>query len=134
MILTSYACVVVAVAAYLRRSPEDRSVRMRTRMRVLAAALGIGLASIGVLLLPRQTAFAGTALALMLVVGGLTYAWGVVRWSAPGAAWVRRTGWGFIAASLALPSTLTLLLPLACLLLPTLRDPQPHQLPLGLRS
>ena len=131
MILVSYACLIVAVAAYARRLPGDRSVHIGGTARLLAAVLGIGLGSIGALLLPRQTAFLGTAIALMLVVGSLTYAWGVVRWSAPGATRLRRLGWALVAGSLTFPSTLTLLLPVSCLLLPTLREPRPRQLPLG---
>jgi hypothetical protein len=42
MILVSYACLVVAVTAYLRRSPAEGYVHVGTPVRVLAAVVGSG--------------------------------------------------------------------------------------------
>jgi hypothetical protein len=58
---------------------------------------------------------------LVLAAGGAVYAAGTVLWRGVPALRLRQAGWGLIVAALAFPSTLTLVLPAALLLLVTLQ-------------
>jgi hypothetical protein len=63
----------------------------------------------------------------MLAFGGIVYVWGLVRWRALDGVVLRRTGWLLVVAALTFPTTLTLLLPIGCLLVLTLRSAsEPH--------
>lgn len=124
MILSAYACLLIGGAVFLRNAAVDVSGRSAMPVRILAILGGLGFAALGAGLLDQgDRTGPGRALATMLIVGGITYDWGVVRWQARGGLAVRRAGWLLVVAVLAVPTTLTLLLPIACLLLPTLHEP-----------
>lgn len=129
MILFAYACLIIAVTAYLRGSVYPIPQRFESLARVLGAVLGAGFASIGFLLLANDGGtVVGTTLLLLLAFGGIVYASGLVRWRAPAGFLLRRAGWFLVVAALAFPTTLTLLMPLASLLVLTLRStPEPHR-------
>jgi hypothetical protein len=123
--LLAYACLLIGAVVFVRNSAVDISGRAEVPVRVLAIGAGLGFGALGAFLLEGADGTGpGRVLSAMLVIGGMTYVWGVVRWRASGGLTVRRAGWLLVVAALALPSTLTLLLPLACLLLPTLREPE----------
>jgi len=128
MILVAYACLLIGTVVFVRNAAVDISGRVTTPVRVLAVAAGLGFAALGVVLLAHgvghgEGTTVGVVLAALLGAGGITYAWGVVRWQARGGLAVRRAGWLLVGAALVFPTTATLLLPIACLLLPTLRGP-----------
>lgn len=129
MILFAYACLIIAVTAYVRGSIYPIPQRFELVARVLGAVAGVGFASIGLLLLGNEEATVmGTTSLLLLAFGGLVYASGLVPWRTPAGLAVRRAGWFLVVAALALPSTLTLLMPVASLLVLTLRSvPEPHR-------
>lgn len=129
MILFAYACLIIAVTAYLRGSIYPIPQRFESLARALGALAGAGFASIGFLLLGNDGAtVVGTSLLLLLAFGGIVYASGLVRWRASDGFVLRRAGWFLVVAALAFPSTLTLLMPVASLLVLTLRSmPEPHR-------
>lgn len=130
MILFAYACLIIAVTAYLRGSIYPIPQRFELLARVLGATAGAGFASIGLLLLGNDdgATVVGTTLLLLLAFGGIVYASGLVCWRAPGGLLLRRAGWFLVVAALAFPTTLTLLMPVASLLVLTLRwRPEPHR-------
>jgi hypothetical protein len=130
MILIAYACLIIAVTAYVRGFTGPVPKPVQTLARVLGALAGVGFASIGFLLLGNgPPGVVGATLLFMLVFGAVTYVWGLLRWRAPDGFVLRRTGWLLVVAALTFPTTLTLLLPIACLLMPTLRStPESHTL------
>lgn len=122
MIFVGYGCLIIAVAAYVRGSIPPIPGRYEAPVRVLGAVTGVALTSIGLLLLGNDGATTpGNISLLLLVFGGVLYAWGLVRWRTPDGLGSRRVGWTLVVAALAVPSTLTLLLPVASLLVLTLR-------------
>jgi hypothetical protein len=128
MILMAYACLIIAVTAYVRGFMGPVLQRVQTLARVLGALAAIGFASVGLLLLGNGApGVVGASLLFMLVFGAVMYVWGLLRWHASDGFVLRHTGWLLLVAALAFPTTLTLLLPIACLLVPTLRStPEPH--------
>lgn len=128
MILVGYVCLIIAVTAYLRGSIDPIPRRYEIPARVLGVVAGIGFTSIGLLLLGNEGATTlGNIALLLLVFGGVVYAWGLVRWRTPDGLLSRRVGWVLLVAALSVPSTLTLLMPLASLLVLTLRStPEPR--------
>lgn len=81
MIFAAYACLIIAVTAYLRGSIDPIPRRYEFPARVLGVVAGIGFASIGLLLLGNEGATTlGNIALLLLVFGGVLYAWGLVRW------------------------------------------------------
>src|SRR5436190_1647376 len=67
------------------------------------------------------------ALAVLLValtLGALVYLFGIGVWRGRAAQVCRVAGWGAMAAALAVPSTLSLALPLLVVLAPTLAPPR----------
>lgn len=122
MIFFAYACLIVAVTKYLRGSIDPIPPRFESPARVLGVVAGAGFAATGFLLLGNDEAtFLGTTSLVLLAAGGIVYASGVARWRGPAAVGLRLAGWFLVVAALAIPSTLTLLLPLASLLVLTLR-------------
>lgn len=121
MVLLAYVCLIIAVSAYVRGSTYAIPRRFELLARVLGAVAGVGFAAIGFLLLGNDEATVlGKTVLLLLAFGGLAYASGLVRWRAPAGSALRRGGWFLVVAALAVPTTLTLLMPLACLLVLTL--------------
>ena len=129
MVILAYACLFIAVTAYLRGSIEPIPHRFELLARVLGAVAGVGFASIGFLLLGNDHATVlGRTLLLLLASGGIVYALGLVRGRTPVGFALRQSGWVLVVAALAVPTTLTLLMPLACLLVLTLRStPDPRR-------
>lgn len=128
MIFVGYACLVISVTAYVRGSIDPIPRHYELPARVLGVVAGIGFASIGLLLLGNEGATTlGNIALLLLVFGGVLYAWGLVRWRTSDGLVSRRVGWILVVAALAVPSTLTLLMPVASLLVLTLRPVvRPH--------
>jgi hypothetical protein len=90
---------------------------------VLGALVGLGFASLGLLLLGNdQATVLGRAVLVLLALAGLAYTLGLVRWRAPAGFSLRRGGWFLVVAALAIPTTLTLLMPIACLLVLMVRS------------
>lgn len=129
MILGAYVCLIIAVTAYVRDSIYPIPQRFELVARVLGAVTGVGFASIGFLLLGNDEAtVVGRTVVLLLAFGGIVYALGLVRWRAPAGFALRQSGWLLVVAALAVPTTLTLLMPLACLLVLTVRStPEPDR-------
>jgi hypothetical protein len=129
VILFAYACLIIAVTAYLRGSIYPIPQRFESLARALGAVAGAGFASIGFLLLGNEGAtVVGTTLLLLLAIGGIVYASGLAPWRTSVGFALRRTGWFLVLAALAFPTTLTLLMPVASLLVLTLRStPEPHR-------
>ena len=122
MIFAAYASLLIAVWVYLRGS-ETIPPRYEAAVRVLGVLVGVGFACIGLVLLGNEGATTlGNVALLLLVFGGVVYAWGLVRWRTPDGLVSRRVGWILVVAALSVPSTLTLLLPLVSLLVLTLRS------------
>ncbi len=129
MILFAYASLIVAVTAYVRGSIDPIPGRYESLARLLGAVLGTGFALIGFLLLGNDdgATVLSMTLSLLLAFGGIVYASGLVPWRTPAGIALRRTGWFLVVAALAIPSTLTLLMPVASLLVLTLRStPEPR--------
>ena len=131
MILVAYAFLILAVLAYSRGLIRPVSPRLALPVRALGALAGVAFAGMALLLLGEAPTVVGTAVLLLLAIGAAVYVWGLVRWRAPDRFVLRRTGWFSIVAALAVPSTLTLLMPVACLLVLTLGSAENAQTPFG---
>jgi hypothetical protein len=123
MILLAYGCLVVVLAAFLIRGG---AFRLSRRSELLARLLGMigatATASIAVLLIAADHATnVGLVALLMLLSGSILYLCGLALWHERAGFALRLIGWIFAVAALSIPSTLTLLLPLAALLVLTLR-------------
>ena len=123
ILLGAYVCLIIAVTAYVRGSTYSIPQRFESLARVLGALVGVGFASIGFLLFGNdQATVLGRTVLLLLAFGGLAYASGLVRWRAPAGFALRRAGWFLVVAALAVPTTLMLLMPIACLLVLMVRS------------
>ena len=124
MILLAYGCLVVVLAAFLIRGGAFRLTR---RSELLARLLGMigatATALIAVLLIAANHATSlGLVALLMLLSGSILYLCGLALWHERAGFALRLIGWILAVAALAIPSTLTLLLPVACVLALTLRS------------
>ena len=98
---------------------------LQTPFRALAVLLDAGFLALGVILLGRHSATAlGVVLLVALTLGALVYLFGIGVWRGRAAQVCRVAGWGAMAAALAVPSTLSLALPLLVVLAPTLAPPR----------
>ena len=128
MILAAYACLVVALAALISGS----TFRLPGRYVLLARLVGIvgatTTAAIALLVIStNHPTTLGRIDVLILLVGSVLYLVGMALWRERTGFILRFIGWMLAAGALAIPSTLTLLLPLVALLALTLRPAFPNQ-------
>jgi hypothetical protein len=119
----------VAWAVVQRRRPWVRRLSGpgRRRLRLVMMLLTVAVAGLGILLIAVQAPeeqsgiyrWSGYAVGATLVVGALLYAVGLYRWHGRAAFALRLSGWLLVTAALAVPSTLTLALPLAAAMVVT---------------
>ena len=130
MVLLAYAFLAGAIAWALGRRGGPWILRLgevgRQRVRLCAGMLDTAVAAIGIAVLGLQ--FGGDDHALVLgwtigaavTVGSVVYAGGLLAWRGGRALGLRVVGWVLVVAASAIPSTLTLGLPLVALLALTL--------------
>jgi hypothetical protein len=95
-------------------------------VRLAAAAFGVAAAAVGLILLGQHRATAlGTAMLIVLALGGANYAAGILVWRGTAAYRLRVAGWAAMMCALLVPSTLSLALPVVALLGLTLRSARP---------
>lgn len=129
MILVAYGCLVVALAWLLIRGD---AFRLPKRYDVLARLVGVigGAAMAGIALLVIATSHPtrlGRIVVLVLLLGSILYVCGSALWDEHAGIVLRLIGWTFAVVALAIPTTLTLLLPLVALLGLTLRPASEKQ-------
>jgi|SoiMethySBSTD1v2_1073268.scaffolds.fasta_scaffold185272_1 hypothetical protein len=98
-------------------------------LRLTAMGLAIAIGSLGCLVIAVQPAgqhgiyrWLGYAVGSTMLVGALLYAIGLVVWLDPAGLALRLSGWLLMAAALAVPSTLTLALPLVAAMIVTVAN------------
>lgn len=118
MVLLAYGSAVViailaatVVSGWIRADGPERVVRTRILAGIVTATYT--LVVVGVVAFARDGAsMSAWAIAAMAVTGAVLYGAGLLRWSGS-AAWVLRlAGWALMIGAAAIPSHLTLLLPL----------------------
>jgi hypothetical protein len=129
VILVAYGCLVVALAALLIRG---RTFRLPRRHDVLARLVGMvgatTTAAIALLVIStNHPTTLGRVDVLILLVGSVLYLVGLALWHERTGFILRFIGWMLAVGALAIPSTLTLLLPLVALLVLPLRPAVPDQ-------
>ena len=127
MILLDYALLVGAMGwvAARGRSRQIATKSLETSLRALAVVLAAGFMALGLSLLTRNSPTAlGIVLLVALTLGAIVYLCGIGVWRGGAAQLCRVAGWGAMAAALAVPSTLSLALPLLVVLAPTLGPPR----------
>lgn len=139
MFLVAYFVLVVAAGAAIARrhtTPSPTILRVSRFIQVIAIAAGIGAVVGGLSGLESLAREAGHSpsdvpgawiLWSSLVIGGLFFAVGSSRWQGNLALKLRATGWILATAALAIPSTLTLALPIAAALVLTLSEFPTHR-------
>ena len=130
MPLVGYAFLAGAIVWMLRRPTATWILRLRgpdqERVRIVAAVLVAALGAIGVAVLGVQLGeegepeVLGWAISGAVILGAVLYVAGLLAWRGGRAVGLRRIGWLLMVAAFAIPSTITLALPLAALLAPTL--------------
>lgn len=118
MILLAYGCLALFLPAFISRRGD---FQLSSRARFLARAFGMigatATALIALLLLRSNHASTlGVALLVMLLSGSVVYLCGLALWHERVGYALRLAGWILAVSALAIPSTLTLLLPVACVL------------------
>jgi uncharacterized membrane protein len=124
MILLAYGCLVAALAGFLMRR---RAFRLSRRSELLARLFGMigaaATASVAVLVLVvADPPIFGRVILFSLLLGSVLYLCGLALWHERAGFALRLSGWILAVAALAVPSTLTLLLPLGCALALALRS------------
>ena len=124
MILLAYGCVALFLATFLSRGGVFRlSHRIQVFARVFGMIGAAAIASIALLLIAsNHESTVGLVLLLMLCFGSVLYLCGLALWHERAGYALRLAGWILAVAGLAIPSTLTLLLPVACVLALTLKS------------
>lgn len=92
----------------------------QSAVRAASAVIGAAFGVIGALLLDQQDSALGGAIIGALIVGSILYLTGVAMWRGTAALRVRSIGYLLLVLALFVPSTLTLGLPVAALLVVTL--------------
>jgi hypothetical protein len=137
VLLVAYAVLAGVLVWSLgrRRGPWILELRepARQRVRLAAAVLDTGAAALGIAVGGLQLAddgqphLLGWTIAVALTLGSILYATGLLTWRGGQALGLRTLGWLLMVAALAIPSTLTLALPLVAPLALTLahvREPR----------
>lgn len=124
MILLAYGCLVAVLAGFLMRR---RAFRLSRRSELLARLFGMigaaATASVAVLVLVvADPPIFGRVILFSLLLGSVLYLCGLALWRGRAGFALRLSGWILAVAALAIPSTLTLLLPLGCALALALRS------------
>lgn len=124
MILVAYMSLVVVLAAFLSHGNALRlSRRSESGARLLGTIGATATASIAVLLIStNHPPTLGLIVLLMLLLGSILSLCGFALWHERTGFALRLIGWLLVVVALAIPSTLTLLLPLAALLAITLHS------------
>lgn len=123
MILFDYALLVGAMGwvATRGRSWRIEPKSLEISLRALAVVLAAGFLAVGMILLARNPPTGlGAVMLVALTLGALVFLCGIGVWRGRTAQLCRVAGWGVMAAALAVPSTLSLALPLLVVLAPTL--------------
>jgi hypothetical protein len=118
MILLAYGCLALFLPAFIsRRGVFQLSHRARLFARVFGMIGAAATASIALLLIRSNHASTiGVVLLVMLFSGSVVYLCGLGLWHERAGYVLRLAGWSLAVSALAIPSTLTLLLPVACVL------------------
>ena len=124
MILLAYGCLVLFLVAFLSRGGV---FQLSNRTQVFARVLGMigatATASIALLLIAsNHPSTIGLVLLLTLCFGSVVYLCGLALWHERAGYALRLTGWILAVSALAIPSTLTLLLPVVCVLALTIKS------------
>lgn len=124
MIFIAYLTLLLAIFWLLSGRPA--ASRVDRVARLIAVPVAVALIVVGLLQISRHTATtAGNVLLVILALGAGTYLSGVLLWDWRTGRRLRAAGWVAVVVSLAVPTTLSLALPLVALLVPTLqRDGQ----------
>jgi hypothetical protein len=126
MTFLAYLTLSVALLSLLGRETRGwlRKTGPQRELAVRMGALAAGLVAVlpALILLDEDSRFEFVLLASLAVGGGL-FALGAIMWRGRFALMLRALGWALAIAALAVPSTLTLALPLAALLIVTLGEP-----------
>ncbi|MCW2978248.1 MAG: hypothetical protein JWM06_3529 [Actinomycetia bacterium] len=132
MILVAYACLLVGLGALVLGGVGPLRRRSELVVRFLGSIGAAAMASVALLLLSTNSPTTlGFAMLLMLLAGSMVYLCGLALWRRRVGFAVRLVGLSLTATALAIPSSLTLLLPLAALLTLTLRGPDDRALPVA---
>ncbi len=118
MILLAYGCLALFLPAFISRRG---AFQLSNRARLFARAFGmIGAAATALIALllirSNHASTLGVVLLVMLCSGSVVYLCGLALWHERAGYILRLAGWIFAVSALAIPSTLTLLLPVACVL------------------
>ena len=124
MVLLAYGCLALFLVAFISRGG---AFRLSHRAQVFARLFGMigatATASIALLLLAsNHWSTIGLVLLLTLCFGSVLYLCGLALWHERAGYALRLAGWILAVAALAIPSTLTLLLPVACVLALTIKS------------
>ena len=124
MILLAYGCLAVFLATFLgRRGVFQLSHRARVFARLFGMIGATATAFIALLLIKSNHASTlGLVLLVMLFSGSVVYLCGLALWHERAGYVLRLAGWILAVSALAIPSTLTLLLPVACVLALTIKS------------
>jgi hypothetical protein len=118
MVLLAYGCLALFLATFLSRGGVFQLSR-RTQLfaRVFGMIGAAATASIALFLIRSNHASTlGVVLLVMLCSGSVVYLCGLALWHERAGYVLRLVGWILAVSTLAIPSTLTLLLPVACVL------------------
>jgi hypothetical protein len=127
VILLDYALLVGALGWVAARGRSRRLApkSLDVSLRALAVVLAAGFLAVGMILLARNSPPSlGIVMLVALTLGALVYLCGIGVWRGRTAQICRVVGWAAITAALAVPSTLSLALPLLVVLAPTLGPPR----------
>jgi hypothetical protein len=122
VVLAAYLAVLLAILATIRQTRPRRhaSAGPMTQFLVRSTSLAlVGALSLGALELVvnlQMITSVGVILVLVFVQAAFTYAVGVALWRGQTAFALRLAGWTLMVLCLAVPSTLTLALPVVALL------------------
>jgi hypothetical protein len=118
MILLAYGCLALFLVAFISRGGAFRLSHLaRVFARVFGMIGATATASIALVLLgANHPSTVGVVLLVLLCSGSVLYLCGLAPWHERAGYALRLAGWILAVAALAIPSTLTLLLPVACVL------------------
>jgi hypothetical protein len=132
MILLAYGCLVATLAAFLNRGGVfqlSRSAALWARVLGMIGAAAI--AAIALLLLAaNHPQTLGLVILLTLLLGSVLYLCGLALPRNRAGFGLRLSGWILALSALSIPSTLTLLMPVACVLALTIGRTQESRLAL----
>ena len=119
--------MILGLKIPLRLADSDRRVQIVARLGL--GALSLALAPVGLIPLgedndtyssqPEWQQDLSSSIGILVIGGAAMYVAGIVRWEGRGPFWLRLVGWLGILVGLMIPSTLSLLLPIAGVLVAT---------------